>query len=77
MDRRERLGRDRALQVALAGGAVGNLSLLLHCPLVSNEHLLAGHATVPILLGATLYLWARRRSSRLAETSSDRTSVDL
>jgi len=66
MDRRNRLGRARAFQIAVAGGAIGNLALLLHCPLVSHGHLLAGHATVPVflalLVGSAVWLRARRAS---------------
>ena len=62
LDRRDRLGSNRALQAAFAGGAAGNLALLLHCPLVSSTHLLLGHATVPVVLGAALFALARRRA---------------
>ena len=61
LNRRDRLGRSHALQVAFAGGAAGNLALLLHCPIVSHSHILAGHVTVPVCLGIALYFWARRR----------------
>ena len=63
LDRRDRLGRRRALQVALAGGATGNVALLLHCPLVSREHIFAGHATVPVFLALLLctLVWYRHR----------------
>jgi hypothetical protein len=63
LDRRDRLGRGRALLVALAGGATGNVALLLHCPLVSRDHILAGHATVPVFLALLLcmFVWYRHR----------------
>jgi len=67
LDRRDRLGSNRALQVAFAGGAAGNLALLLHCPLVSTTHLVLGHATVPVVLGAALFVMARRRSRSSAD----------
>jgi hypothetical protein len=68
LDRRDRVGSSRALQAALAGGAAGNLALLLHCPLVSSTHLVLSHATVPVVLGTALFVIARRR----ARSSTDR-----
>ena len=64
LDRRERRPwRDVAL-CAAAGGLAGNLTLLLHCPLVAREHLYAGHATVGLgFLALLVALAARRRSS--------------
>jgi nitrate/nitrite transporter NarK len=65
LDRRDRLGRRRALLVALAGGAAGNVALLLHCPLVSRDHIFAGHTTVPVFLALLLctLVWYRHRGA--------------
>ncbi|MHC4957821.1 MAG: hypothetical protein ACYTGN_05545 [Planctomycetota bacterium] len=63
LDRRDGLDRGRALQLAFAGGALGNLGLLLHCPLVSHDHIFAGHASVPVFLALLLctFVWRRLR----------------
>jgi len=49
----------RAWMAAALGGLAGTLALLLHCPIVSVAHRLAGHATVP-LVAAALVLAAGR-----------------
>jgi hypothetical protein len=67
VDRRERLETGRALQAAFAGGAAANLGLLLHCPLVSSGHLVSGHASIPVAVGAALFVWARWRSRSSAD----------
>lgn len=62
LDRRERRPWRDLVLFAAAGGLAGNLTLLLHCPLVASEHLYAGHATVSLgylaLLGA-MAAWRR------------------
>lgn len=71
-DRRDRAGPGRILLAAGAGGLAGNLALMLHCPLVSPSHLLAGHATVPALLALVLTGVAAlsgRRCNRPADAS--------
>ena len=51
--------------VATIGALVGNLALLLHCPIVHEEHRLAGHVTVLFVLFAAVLLagWLRIRKS--------------
>lgn len=71
-DRRDRPGPGRILLAAGAGGLAGNLALLLLCPLVSPSHLLAGHATVPVLLALVLggvAAFSGRRCNRRADAS--------
>lgn len=46
------------------GGLAGNLTLLVHCPIVHWSHLLVGHASIGLVLLPLLLL--RRRRSRLA-----------
>ena len=43
-DRRERRPAGSLAFAAAAAGLAGNLTLLLHCPLVARGHLLVGHA---------------------------------
>ena len=61
LDRKEARSIRDIVLFAAAGGLAGNLTLLLHCPLVSRAHLLAGH--VPVALGflALLLVAAARR----------------
>jgi hypothetical protein len=42
--------KSTALLAAAAAGLVGNAALQLHCPIVHQEHLLLGHATVTVVL---------------------------
>ena len=50
------------LATFVAGGLVGNLGLLAHCPIVWHGHRFAGHATVLlVLVGLALTLVAVRR----------------
>lgn len=63
----DRRDRPRFVRLALGAGVAGlagNLTLLLHCPLVGRGHLVAGHATVGfaflLLVGAAAWWRARR-----------------
>ena len=42
------------------GGLAGNLALHVHCPITSMAHLLAGHASVGVVLLALLLVAVRR-----------------
>lgn len=42
-----------SLLAATLGGAVGVISLHLHCPLTSQAHLLVGHVPLPLVAAAT------------------------
>jgi len=65
-DRRERWSPARLALAAAGAGLGANLYLLLHCPLVAREHLLAGHAStgIVLLLGLGAAAWARARRRR-------------
>jgi hypothetical protein len=65
-DRRPPAALVRAAVAAGAGGAVGTLGLLFHCPLVSTSHRMAGHGAVALalaLLLAAVLLAVRKASS--------------
>ncbi|HKA90311.1 MAG TPA: hypothetical protein VKE22_21765 [Haliangiales bacterium] len=62
LDRGGRTGADMALLGAAFGGLVGNVGLLLFCPINFPLHLLLGHATVPI--GLILVVGIATRASR-------------
>jgi hypothetical protein len=54
-----------ATTALVLAGLVGNISLELHCPIVSPAHLLAGHFTVPLAFALlAVVLLVRRRQSR-------------
>jgi hypothetical protein len=54
LDRGPGLRRDRLLIAGGLGGLAGTIALQLHCPLVSIDHLVAGHAAVPLALIALI-----------------------
>lgn len=54
MNRQPRLTRPRIALAAGVGGLAGTLGLLLHCPLVSVAHRLAGHGAVGVVAAAAL-----------------------
>ena len=62
---RARLPRlSSSLMVGAGAGIVGNAALQIHCPIVHQEHLLLGHATVTLAaVGINLALYRWRRSS--------------
>jgi hypothetical protein len=60
-------GRTGAIVAAAGAGLAGVLGLVLHCPINAPAHLLAGHATVPVVLALFAYTsqaLAISRSSR-------------
>ncbi len=53
---------DGAAVAALGGvaaGLAGNVTLQLHCPITEPLHVLVGHATLLVLLGAVAVVWQR------------------
>ncbi len=63
LDRGGRAGVDMALLGAAFGGLVGNVGLLLLCPINFPLHLVLGHATVPVglILAVAIATRATRR----------------
>jgi hypothetical protein len=59
LDRSAHDSRLSSILAAVTGGVAGNLALELHCPVTAPGHLLAGHATVGVML-VLLYGLARR-----------------
>jgi len=63
--RRPHIGAVGIALTAGAGGIVGTIGLLLHCPLVSVSHRIAGHGAVGLvataLLAIAAVLVSRRR----------------
>ncbi len=55
-----------ALLAAAIGGLIGNLVLQFHCPVQDPAHLLVGHATIGLVLGAVYATWLALRTTPLA-----------
>lgn len=62
LDRSDHRTPARMLMAAALAGLSANLTLLLHCPLVTRSHLLLGHATIPLAFGM-LALFTYRRAT--------------
>jgi len=58
-DRRSPGAAARSWMAAAQGGLAGTLVLLLHCPIVSVGHRLAGHTLVPLAAAAILFVAVR------------------
>lgn len=58
LGRAQRPSLAMGMLVIVGSALAGVLALQIHCPITERVHLLAGHATVPLLLGL-LYLAAR------------------
>jgi hypothetical protein len=63
LDRRDGLAAARVPLLAATAALLGNLALLLYCPILSTSHRLGGHAPVAILLAvvAGLLSWGCNR----------------
>jgi membrane-associated PAP2 superfamily phosphatase len=63
LDRQAHRARGLAVLAAAIGGVVGNLALLLHCPITGVGHMLVGHASIGFVLVALYALLFRRRAN--------------
>jgi len=76
LDRAEHRSLPNALLAAAAAGIGANLLLELHCPITEVFHLLAGHASVGLVLvtGYALFLLLRGGTrARVRGADSDQT----
>ncbi|MCB9762589.1 MAG: DUF1109 family protein [Alphaproteobacteria bacterium] len=60
LDRSERPPLWRGLSAAGAGGVLGALAILLHCPIADPLHMLLGHALPGLVLAGAAVAWLRR-----------------
>ncbi len=65
LDRQGHRARGLAVLAAATGGVVGNLVLLLHCPITDIGHMLLGHASIGFVLVLLYAVLFRRRSATL------------
>lgn len=65
LERGQLVDRRRLALAAITSSLAANLALQLHCPLVSTTHLIAGHASIIVLLLPALWGWRRLRRGPL------------